>query len=123
MAIRAVNLSGKEHVVVTSPGLFLLCDLSREGRLLTSREAWSVTTVFGGQGLERERDLSWSDTIGSDPAGLSNDGKTLLFACGDFGVCLRGTDGGPVTRLGEGFPSGSHRTASGSPRKLQDPSF
>lgn len=106
MAIRAVNLSGKERVVVTSPGLFLLFDLSRDGRLLTSREAWRVTTVFGGQGLERERDLSWSDTIGSDPAGLSADGKTLLFACGDFGACLRGTDGGPVTRLGPGFPIG-----------------
>jgi serine/threonine protein kinase len=103
MAIRALNLSGKERVVVTSPGLFVLCDLSREGRLLMSRETWQVTTMFGGEGLKQERDLSWSDTIGSDPAGLSNDGKTLLFACG-FGACLRSTDGGPVTRLGGGAP-------------------
>jgi hypothetical protein len=61
--------------------------------------------VFGGPGLERERDLSWSDTADSQVADVSADGKTLLFLCGG-GACLRGTDGGPVVRLGKGFPLG-----------------
>ncbi len=111
MAIRAVTLSGKERVVITSPGWFGLHDVARDGRLLMSRETMRSTILFGGQGLERERDLSWSDI--SDVVSLSADGKTLLFACGDpmrppqdqgVGVCLRGTDGGPVARLGDGIP-------------------
>jgi hypothetical protein len=106
MAIRAVSLSGKERVVVTSPGLFLLRDLSREGRLLLDRESMRIITVFGGEGLPRERDLSWSDTLDSSPIALSADGKTLLFNCTNFGACLRGTDGGPVVRLGAGIPIG-----------------
>ncbi len=114
MAIRAVSLSGKERVVDTAPGMFALRDLSREGRVLMSREIWRTSTVFGGQGLERERDLSWSDISGT--VALSDDGKTLLFDCGfqssslgtvgKGGACLRGTDGGPVVRLGEGMPIG-----------------
>jgi len=106
MAIRAVSLSGKERVVLTNPGLFILRDLSRDGRLLLDRENWRVMTVFGGQGLARERDLSWSDTVDSAPAALSADGKTLLFSCSRLGACLRGTDGGPVVRLGAGVPLG-----------------
>ena len=105
MAIRAVNLSGKERVVLTGPGQFGFGDLSRDGRLLMWRGSLRNTTIFGGQGLERERDLSWSDTSDSEATGLSTDGKTLLFQCGG-GACLRGTDGGPVVRLGEGNPLG-----------------
>ena len=105
IAIRAVSLSGKERVVLTGPGVFGFGDLSRDGRLLMTREVSRNTTVFGGQGLERERDLSWSDTSDSEAVDLSADGKTLLFICGG-GACLRGTDGGPVVRLGQGFPVG-----------------
>jgi Tol biopolymer transport system component len=104
LAIRAVNLAGKDRVVITSPGLFELRDLSREGRLLMARETWRNTIFFGGEGLERERDLSWSDTTDSNVSDLSADGKTLLFSCG--GTCLRGTDGGPVVRLGAAYPLG-----------------
>ena len=99
IAIRAVSLSGKERVVLTGPRDFVLYDLSHDGRLLVSHENLRTTTILGGQGLERERDLSWSDMSGA--TALSADGKTLLFSCGDLGVCLRGTDGGPVVRLGK----------------------
>ena len=106
IAIRAVSLSGKEHVVLTGPGLFGLTDSSRDGRLLMWRGARRSTILFGGQGLVRERDLSWSDTSDSDAVGLSADGKTLLFSCEFGGACLRGTDGGPVVRLGGANPIG-----------------
>src|SRR5262249_8268029 len=104
IAIRAVTLSGKERVVATAPGMFALSDLSREGRVLMARGSTRVTTVFGGQGLERARDLSWSEE--SQTVGLSDDGKTILLDCAGFGACLRGTDGGPVVRLGDGVPIG-----------------
>jgi len=104
-AIRAVNLSGKERVVLTGPGMFGFSDLSRDGRLLMWRGTLRNTTLFGGQGLQRERDLSWSDTADSEAIDLSTDGKTLLFLCGGA-TCLRGTDGGPVVLLGGGFPIG-----------------
>jgi Tol biopolymer transport system component len=105
MAIRAVNLAGKERVVLTGPGGFWLSDLSQDGRLLLGRGTLRNTTLFGGQGLERERDLSWSDTSDSDATALSDDGKTLVFVCGGS-TCLRGTDGGPVVRLYGGYPLG-----------------
>jgi Tol biopolymer transport system component len=103
-AIRAVNLSGRERVVLTGPGSLALRDLSREGRLLVSRESFRTTTLYGGQGLERERDLSWSDVSGV--VALSADGKTILFSVEDRGAYLRSTDGGPVVRLGEEIPTG-----------------
>jgi serine/threonine protein kinase/Tol biopolymer transport system component len=105
-AIRAVNLSGKDRVVLSGPGRFGLRDLSPDGRLLMERGTLRSTTLFGGQGLERERDLSWSDVSGV--VGLTADGKTLLFSSGgrDNGVYLRGTDGGPVAHLGEAIPTG-----------------
>jgi Tol biopolymer transport system component len=57
-------------------------------------------------GESTERDLSWLDLSAAEA--LSPDGKTLLFSeeSGSVGVnyavCLRGTDGSPVVRLGEG---------------------
>ncbi len=101
-AIHAVNLSGKERVVLTVPGGIALYDLSRQGRLLLARGILRTTMLFGGQGLERERDLAWLDT--SDAVDLSADGKTLLFRTENARMYLRGTDGGPIVRLGEGEP-------------------
>ncbi len=63
--------------------------------------------MFGKAREEQaERDLSWLDL--SDPNALSADGKTLLFTeesgsvGANYAVCLRGTDGSAVVRLGEG---------------------
>ena len=55
----------------------------------------------------QERDLSWLDF--SVPIDLSSDGKILLFVeSGDGGgphytTFIRGTNGTPAVRLGEGF--------------------
>ena len=59
-------------------------------------------------GEARERNLSWLDW--SFPTDLSDDGRLLLFmeqgsGAGPNGtIYLRGTDGAPAVRLGEGFP-------------------
>jgi eukaryotic-like serine/threonine-protein kinase len=59
-------------------------------------------------GDTRGRELSWFDF--SLPAGISDDGKSLLFAeVGEAGgstysIYIRGTDGSPAIRLGDGNP-------------------
>ena len=58
-------------------------------------------------GEKVERDLSWLDeAIGPR---LSGDGRTLLFtdegetAGNNYNACVRGTNGSPIIRLGEGY--------------------
>jgi Tol biopolymer transport system component len=61
-------------------------------------------------GDSQERELSWFDS--SLPAAISKDGKLILFAeVGEaggatYGVYLRGTDGSPAIKLGDGNPQG-----------------
>jgi eukaryotic-like serine/threonine-protein kinase len=105
-ALYAVDLEGKRRLVARAPGTLELDDISRDGRVLAAHH--TTVQILNGliAGEEKERDLSWLD--GSVPADLSADGKTLVFtetAEGSGGkpvVYLRGTDGSPALRLGEG---------------------
>jgi serine/threonine protein kinase/dipeptidyl aminopeptidase/acylaminoacyl peptidase len=108
--LRAVTLAGKVRTVVRAPGRLRLLDISRDGRVLATREN-SVTSVYlrGPAGRE-ERDLSWLDN--STARDLSADGKQLLLSVEGEGVgatssaiYLRPTDGSPAVRLGDGFPT------------------
>jgi len=62
---------------------------------------------IGSADRSAERDLSWLDaTVAAD---LSRDGKTVLFGeqgtgggAGTYSVYMRGSDGSPAARLGEG---------------------
>jgi Tol biopolymer transport system component len=105
----AVDLSGRQRLVARVPGGMVLQDIFRDGRVLMTRSTERLSALYLGPGEERERDLSWLDW--SLPKDLSPDGKTLLF-CEEgrgggphYTACLRGTDGSPVVRLGEGSPS------------------
>jgi hypothetical protein len=80
--------------------------VSRDGRVLTTHDLTRVGFVARGPADPRERDLSWFDwSLLSD---LSDDGRTVLFSeSGEGGgpgysVFVRGTDGSPAVRLGEG---------------------
>jgi hypothetical protein len=100
-ALRAVELSGRERVVLRTPASLTLWDVAGDRVLLTRDEEWS-SLVGRRPGWTAERDLSWLDASGV--ADLSDDGQTLLF--GDrFGIYTRGTDGSPPRHLGlnEGF--------------------
>jgi outer membrane protein assembly factor BamB len=129
------------------PGELELDDISRDGRvllahhtLINSLQAWTV-------GDSAERDLTWLDF--SVPSDISSDGKTILFSeRGEGGgktsaVYLRGIDGSPAVRLGEGqalalspdgkavlvrFPGASDRfvllpTGTGEPKTIPLPGF
>ncbi len=102
----ALTLSGKERLVMRMAETMVLHDIAPNGRLLVARE--DVREFIRGMapGDSVERDLSYLDwSLGTD---LSPDGKTLVFteqsqgAGPHYAACLRGTDGSPTIRLGDG---------------------
>jgi serine/threonine protein kinase/dipeptidyl aminopeptidase/acylaminoacyl peptidase len=104
--LSAVSLSGKERLLAREPGTLTLQDVAKDGRVLITRDVPRVGMVGMTAGSNKERDLSWLDW--SAPKDLSLDGKKLLFtesgeAGGEnYSSYLRGTDGSPAIRLGDG---------------------
>ncbi len=110
----AVTLSGKERMVLRLPGALMLFDIFKDGRVLMMRASWRRELVALTKDELKQRDLSWLDY--TYPAGLSADGKTLLFdeeggggslayskSGGlSYAVYIRKTDGSPAVLLGEG---------------------
>jgi len=107
-ALQAVDLSGRTRVLARSMGSMELKDVSPSGRALVTdyRLTEHIRALAPGEG--KERDLTWLDM--SLSRAISNDGRTVLFLeSGDGGgpgnsVFIRGTDGSPAIRLGEGAP-------------------
>jgi hypothetical protein len=109
LSLRAVDLSGRDRIVVApAGGLLSLHDVSATGELLIERAAARGGIAFRGAGDVAERDLSWLD--GSNVRVLSHDGAWMLFSenlqgRGKMGdVFIRRTDGSPPIRLGDGNP-------------------
>ncbi len=107
-ALRAVDLAGHERLLARVPGALTVLDAARDGRVLLRREASRQEIKGFINGDTKGRELSWFDySLG---AGLSPDGKTMLFAeVGEaggatYGIYIRGTDGSPAVRLGDGNP-------------------
>jgi eukaryotic-like serine/threonine-protein kinase len=105
--LSAVTLAGKERLLAREPGTLTLQDIAKDGRVLITRDVPRVGMVGMTAGSAKERDLSWLDW--SAPKDLSPDGKKLLFtesgeAGGEnYSSYLRGTDGSPAIRLGDGL--------------------
>jgi eukaryotic-like serine/threonine-protein kinase len=105
-ALYAVNLSKVERLIVRVPASLTLLDVAPNGSALIKRETYRSEIRGTINGDPRERDLSWFD--GSLPADISRDGHTLLFGeygeagGATYGVYVRGTDGSPAVRLGDG---------------------
>ena len=106
-ALRAVSLSGKERLIIRVPGILNLFDVSRNGRVLLSRDDWRVGILALAPNAGKEQDLSWMDF--SAIRDMSSDGKLLLFdESGEAGgllgaIYLRQMDGSPPVRLGDGL--------------------
>ena len=105
-SIYRASLTGEVRQAYAFPGSVRVFDIARNGSVLLSRDAYTSGILGLGPGETQERELGWLGY--SLPAAISPDGKTVLFteqsySVGrDYAVCIRGTDGSPVVRLGEG---------------------
>ncbi|MEO8191954.1 MAG: protein kinase [Acidobacteriota bacterium] len=105
-ALYSTTRSGKTRRRIWVPGALTLQDISKDGRILLTRETLRCEIFALPPGASKENDLTWLDW--SLPAALSADGKRVLFTeagegGGDgYSVYLRKTDGSPAVRLGEG---------------------
>ena len=108
-ALFAVTPSGKQRLVERIAGGLTLMDISRDGRVLITRDDERYGIMALAAGAKQERDLSWLDY--SVPGDISPDGKLVLFdEEGDGGgpnysLLIRKTDGSPPTHLGDGISS------------------
>jgi eukaryotic-like serine/threonine-protein kinase len=106
--VYAVNLKGKMRPIVRLPGIVRLHDISKDGRILISMEAWRTQLVGFFPGDRTEHPYSWLDWSVSMGSSLSRDGRQLLFteaggaATDEFVPYLRPTDGSAAVRLGKG---------------------
>lgn len=105
-ALYAVTLNGMERRVLTVAGGLSVRDISREGRVLISRDNEQLGIVFAGAGETEPRDLSWEDW--SMVTDITPDGKRILFGAEgensgfSYQVGLRPTDGSAPVMLGAG---------------------
>jgi eukaryotic-like serine/threonine-protein kinase len=105
-ALYGVSLSGKERVLLRAPLWIVLGDAFRDGSVLLMSHVQRGGIACLCPGETRERQLGWLDFSWLES--LSKDGRTLLFTEQRLGgghngaVYLRGTDGSPAVRLGEG---------------------
>ena len=108
-ALYAVARGKRERLVYLGTGTLTLHDISKDGRVLFSRDDWRSGMLGLAPGASKERDLSWHDwTIARD---ITDDGKIVAFdETGEAGeetgaFYVRGTDGSAAVRLGSGvFP-------------------
>ena len=104
--VYAVTLDGRLRIALESAGGLTIQDIAADGRWLATRDDFFRDMPVLAPGATAERDLSWLDL--SAAKALSSDGKVLLFSeesgsvGANYAVALRGTDGSPVIRLGEG---------------------
>jgi eukaryotic-like serine/threonine-protein kinase len=107
-SVYAVDLQGHTRQLLTAPTGLFLQDVARDGRLLVASQARSIQVLARLAGDAQPRDLSW--LAYSFAVDVSADGRTILLECaGDscgenYTVFVRGTDGTPAVRLGEGAP-------------------
>ncbi len=102
----ALTLEGSSRRGLPLMGGGTLQDMGEGGRALVTRRAFRRELVGRAAFSAIETNLSWLDW--SHPEDLSGDGRTVLFdeqnqnQAGNYAIYVRGTDGSPAVRLGEG---------------------
>jgi eukaryotic-like serine/threonine-protein kinase len=105
--IRALDLSGRQRMILRLPGITRLHDISRDDRVLITKEQWRSLMPFKGPNDGKDRDLSWFDL--SAVCDIALDSQSVIFteigqAPGqDYFLYQRKTDGSPAVKLGDGF--------------------
>ncbi len=109
LEVRAARLHGRAHLVLPSAGSLTVQDVARDGRWLLTRDDQQDRIFVRAPGATADRNLSWLDA--SQQPLLSADGRLMAFtdagldAGPNYATMLRKTDGSPVVRLGDGYPS------------------
>jgi Tol biopolymer transport system component len=104
--IYAVDMLGKQRLVLRAPGSLVLHDIGNDGRVLLSNYNARKQMFALIQGDKKERNISWLDW--SVLQVLSEDGQQVLFAEGGegnpkYGLYLRGVDGSLPKRIADGY--------------------
>jgi len=105
-ALRAVTLDGHDRLISSVPAVLRLLDITRNGRVLLSRDDKGMTMAGRLSGDTAERDLTWFD--GSHVEDISSDGNLVLFtesgaASGaHYWVYLHNRKANSTTRIGDG---------------------
>jgi serine/threonine protein kinase len=76
-ALRAVDLSGVERLIVETPGMLTLQDIASDGRVLLTRDDARTLVHAKLAGKESIEDVSWFDW--SLLVDISRDGKSVYF--------------------------------------------
>jgi eukaryotic-like serine/threonine-protein kinase len=106
MQVKACDLSGHTRVVDRIPGMPILHDIARDGRVLLGQMTARVLSYARGPGQDQDRDVTiqnWSAVFAISP-----DGKQLLsFSDGphsspDYDTYVRASDGSAPVRIGDG---------------------
>jgi hypothetical protein len=104
--LHSCDLQGRVRLLCRVPGRLVLHDLRSDGKVLAERNSYRASIHCLTEGSGEARDLGWLDF--AELSGLSQDGRSVLFTESGDGagprnaVFLRGTDGSPPLRLGEG---------------------
>jgi serine/threonine protein kinase len=93
---------GEARWVLRGHARFALFDIADDGRLLL--QTYVVRGALQASAGGREVDLTWLQY--SIPMDVEQPGGRVLFETLDYGIYLRGLDGRPAVRLGEGIPTG-----------------
>jgi eukaryotic-like serine/threonine-protein kinase len=107
--LMAVSLSGRKREIFTLPNM-RLHDVSRDGRVLVSRESWRRQLIGFFPGDKTEHAYSWLDD--TNLVAMSSDAKAISFVesgevyslANDYRGYYRLTDGSPAVLLGAGAP-------------------
>jgi Tol biopolymer transport system component len=114
LSLYAVSLDRKQRLIFKLPGALNIHDISRDGKVLLTREESRMTVEFMGPGDEISRDLSWMDWSSIDD--LSADGKVL--AIDESGDATEGVEGGSLVYVRKTDGSPAVRMAAKSARVL-----
>lgn len=104
--VRVADLRGRARLVLPSPGNLTMQDVARGGRWLVTSDVEQDRIHARAPGARVDRDLTWLDR--SQTPSLSADGRLMVFTSAgveagtNYATMLRGTDGSPAVRLGEG---------------------
>jgi hypothetical protein len=94
--------------ILTAAGALYVHDMAPDGTLAVTREDLRFGVAARGAGQDAERDLTPLDLAWFSR--LSSDGRFLAFNTGrsgpEYGLVMRGTDGSPPARLGDGTIGG-----------------